>query len=128
MTKSNLERAFLTRWRQLARGAPDPVRQYHFARVEIGDAPRPPARPAMRARLKAAGLGDYVFDFCFPDAKLAVEIDGGQWAPHGGRHNTDGDRAKLNQAAALGWRVMRFSGSMLKDDPAGVIEMVREAL
>jgi len=128
MPQSKLERAFLTWWRLLAPDAPAPMEEYRFARVEVGDTPHPPARPGLRKRLKSVGLGDYAFDFCFPDSKLAVECDGGQWAPHGGRHNTDGDRTKLNQAAALGWRVMRFSGQMLRDDPAGIVEMVREAL
>lgn len=107
MTTSNLERAFLTRWRQLAPDAPEPEREWMFA----------------------AGIGRrWRFDFAWPDAKVAVEIDGGQWAPHGGRHNTDRDRDKMNHAAVLGWRVMRFSASMLRDDPAGVVAMVMEAL
>jgi len=107
-SKSILEREFETRWRQLAPDAPDPVQEYRFA------------WKAMRRRWR--------FDFAWPASRLAVEIDGGQWAPHGGRHNTDGDREKLNAAAALGWRVMRFSGSMLREDPLGVIEQVKEAL
>lgn len=53
------------------------------------------------------------FDYAWPAMKLAVEIDGGQWIAHGGRHNTDGDREKLNAAAVLGWRVLRYSGAML---------------
>jgi len=57
-----------------------------------------------------------------------VEIDGGQWAPMGGRHNTDADREKLNAAAALGWRVMRFSSSMLSNDPTAVVETVLRGL
>ena len=58
---------------------------------------------------------------------LAIEIDGGQYAPRGGRHNTDADRDKLNMACCLGWRVLRFSGSMLKD-PERVCDTVRWAL
>lgn len=108
MTKSNLERTFLTRWRQLAPDAPEPEQEYLFA-------------------LKAMGRR-WRFDFAWPDSLVAVEIDGGQWTPHGGRHNTDADREKLNAAAALGWRVMRFSGSMLRSDPFAVIEQVKEAL
>ena len=53
------------------------------------------------------------FDYAFPSVKLAVEVDGGQWSPRGGRHNTDGDREKLNAAAVLGWRILRYSGTML---------------
>lgn len=68
------------------------------------------------------------FDFAFPAERVAVEVDGGQWLPRGGRHARDSDREKLNAAACLGWRVFRFSGSMLEQDPAGCIEQVREAL
>lgn len=68
------------------------------------------------------------FDLAFPAALLAIEIDGGQWLAGGGRHNRDSDREKLNQAAAQGWRVLRFSGAMIRRDPAGCIELTREAL
>ena len=68
------------------------------------------------------------FDWAWPAAKLAVEIDGGQWVKRGGRHTSDADREKLNAAAVAGWRVLRFSGGMLRRDPAGCIETVRMAL
>jgi very-short-patch-repair endonuclease len=55
------------------------------------------------------------FDYAYPEQHLAIEVDGGQYTPRGGRHNTDGDREKLNAAAALGWRILRYSGAMLKD-------------
>ena len=49
-------------------------------------------------------------------------------AAGGGRHNTDRDREKLNTAAALGWRVLRFSHTALETDPAGCIELAAAAL
>ena len=70
----------------------------------------------------------YRFDFAFPDYKVAVECDGGVWVAHGGRHGGDGDREKLNLAAAMGWRVLRFSLAMLRQDPAGCVAQVREAM
>lgn len=46
------------------------------------------------------------FDIAFPEQKVAIEIDGR------GRHQTvDGvrkDCEKLNEAARMGWRVLRF--------------------
>lgn len=129
--RSKLETAFLDNWRIFARTAPSPVSEYHFTRPAVGDSPRPPSRPNLRQRLAVMGLKDWAFDFAWPDTGgggLAVEIDGGQWAPGGGRHNTDGDRDKLNRAAAMGWRVMRFSSSMLRDNPGAVIEMVLDGL
>ena len=107
MPQSDLEAAFLQAWRAFAPDAPEPVQQHMFAR--------------------ATHNRRWMFDFAWPRIKLAVEIDGGQWAPHGGRHNTDGDREKLNVAALLGWRVMRFSASMLAS-PEAVVGMVREAI
>lgn len=71
---------------------------------------------------------DYRFDFAWPASRLAVEIDGGQWKPGGGRHGSDTDRHKLNLAAIAGWRVMRYSPAMLKADPAQCISEVVAAL
>ena len=105
MSKSALERQFDVAWRCYGTGQ-QPVTEYMFA----------------------AAIGRrFRFDYAFLPQLVAVEIDGGQWAQHGGRHNTDADREKLNLAAALGWRVLRFSGAMLKD-PEAVCKMARLAL
>jgi len=101
---SDLESAFLLAWRLYAPDAPEPIAEARFD-------------PDRRWR----------FDFAWFYCKVAVEIDGGQWQAHGGRHNTDADRDKLNHAAALGWRVLRFSASMLRD-PQACVRMVREAI
>lgn len=51
------------------------------------------------------------FDYAFPEKKVAVEVDGGVWT--GGRHiNPAGyinDMEKLNNAAAMGWLVLRIT-------------------
>ncbi len=70
----------------------------------------------------------YRFDFAFPPERVAIEIDGGQWLPHGGRHNRDSDRWKTAAAAAAGWKVLHFSGEMLESNPHRWIELVKEAL
>ncbi len=99
---SDLERAFEMRWQQLAPAdLPAPMRQYRFVQGR-----------------------KWAFDFAWPSASLAVEIDGGQWAPRGGRHAGDGDRHKLNAAAVAGWTVLRYSGTMLEQDPAGCVGQV----
>lgn len=66
------------------------------------------------------------FDFAWPAHKLAVEIDGGRWVPFGGRHAGDGDREKLNSAAALGWTVFRYSSNQLRSNPVNIFDEIRE--
>lgn len=66
----------------------------------------------------AADMGRrWRFDFAWPDVKVAVEVDGGQWKSHGGYHARDTHREKGNEAVARGWRVLHLSGEMLADDP-----------
>ena len=49
------------------------------------------------------------FDYAWPDAKIALEVEGGIWTQ--GRHSRgagmQGDMEKYNTAAALGWRIIR---------------------
>lgn len=64
------------------------------------------------------------FDLAWPDYKVAVEIDGGQFKKFGGRHARDTDREKINNAVILGWSVLRFSGEMIKKDPVLCIDQL----
>lgn len=94
-------------WRMLAPDYPVPVAEHNFD--------------------KALGR-KHRFDRAFLGERIAVEIDGGSFAPHGGRHATDADREKLNIAASLRWLVFRFSPQQLKKDPAKCIEMIKRAI
>ena len=51
------------------------------------------------------------FDYAIPSHRIAIEIDGGVWIE--GRHNRPkgyiADLEKFNNAAALGWRVLKFT-------------------
>ena len=55
------------------------------------------------------------FDFALIDYKLAIEVEGGVWTK--GRHTRPTgfikDMEKYNAAAALGWRVLRFTPDQL---------------
>jgi hypothetical protein len=55
------------------------------------------------------------FDFAWPQEKLAVEIEGGTWS--NGRHSRgsgyESDLLKYNRATALGWRVFRYTPTMV---------------
>ena len=59
---------------------------------------------------------------------IGVEIDGGIWTQ--GRHSRgagmESDMKKLNEAAIMGYKVLRFSTGMVKDGTA--IETIRRAL
>jgi len=66
-------------------------------------------------------------DFCLPKGIL-VEVDGAIWTQ--GRHTRglgfEADMDKLNEAALLGWRVLRFSTGMVKSGKA--IATIRRAM
>jgi very-short-patch-repair endonuclease len=70
------------------------------------------------------------FDVAFPDAKLAVEIDGGAWSK--GRHVRGKgfieDQRKTNAAAILGWRVLRFVWDDLENGSGYFVETILAAL
>ena len=53
-------------------------------------------------------------DFCYSSIKLAVEIEGGEWV--NGRHNRQlaQDAEKYNELVLSGYRLLRFTGSMIK--------------
>ena len=128
MTKSDLERAFLTYWKQLAPDYDEPEQQYKF-------------HPKRRWRLDFAWPRGWEYPPWIetengPRGKLvlrspvAVELHGGTWS--GGRHvRGEGfrkDREKMNAATSTDWRVFEFTTGMLEDDPVGCIEMVKDAL
>lgn len=104
---SDLEQTFLFYWRALVPSAPEPVSEHRF------DATR-----------------RWRFDFAWPDKKVAVEIEGGTHA--NGRHNRAAgyakDCEKYNAAAEAGWRVLRYTGGMVKDDPESVVFQVKRLI
>lgn len=70
------------------------------------------------------------FDYAIPEARVAIEIDGGAYIEGGGRHNrAQGfikDMEKMNLAAAQGWRVMHFTPQQQYSMLA--VQAVRDAL
>jgi very-short-patch-repair endonuclease len=89
---SELEETFAGQLRIL--GVPEPIREHRFAR------PR-----------------QWRFDFAWTDEMLAVEIEGGTWVrgAHSRGAHFESDATKYNTAAALGWRVLRFTTDMVED-------------
>ena len=83
----------------LALGLPQPEREHMFAK-------------SIKRRWR--------FDLAWPELKLAAEIDGGTWVQ--GRHTRGtgyrGDCEKLNAAVELGWQVLHFDTTMIRDGSA----------
>ena len=107
MNQSDLEAAFLFYLR--AAGLPEPVAQYRDK--------------------KTFGRG-FAWDFAYPEARLLIEVQGGQWA-NGKTAHTWGksfqrDCEKLNAAQLAGWRQLNFCRGMI--DAGDVAEIVKEAL
>jgi very-short-patch-repair endonuclease len=68
-------------------------------------------------------LGRYIVDFVCVERSLVVEVDGGQ---HG--LGTKYERDRQQWLEAQGWRVLRFWNNEVKENLAGVLETIAEAL
>jgi very-short-patch-repair endonuclease len=103
-------------WQLTAQGVKIPVREYRFAAEHVG------MGKGVRDRLRAADLKDWRFDFAWPDERLAVEVEGGQWS--GGRHTRGKgfteDILKYDRAMRLGWTVYRTEAGLIKSNEAVV--------
>ena len=82
--------------------------------------------PALVAEYRFHPVRRWRFDFCIPAPYLiAIEIDGKVW---GGRHTRGKgfieDCTKLNAAAVMGYRVLRYTSEHLKN-PLAVIADIR---
>lgn len=84
--------------------------------------------PAPREEFVFAPPRRWRFDFAWPDQRVALEIEGGVWT--GGRHVSGTgfvrDMEKYNEAAALGWRVLRCQPRDLMK--SGIYESLKRAL
>lgn len=118
------------------RGGPPAPRTPHGANVSAGEAlwdqawlvfaPKP--TPLPRAEVRPDTKRRWRIDRAWPALRVGVEVDGGQYAPRGGRHATDADRDKLNHLAAAGWLMFRFSPAQLRKDPGRCVALVVRAL
>lgn len=102
--------------------------------------PAPSLEDALARLIRVAGLPEptrearfiegrrFRADFMWPDHKLLLEVDGGQWV--GGRHvRPQGfarDCEKASLAAIAGWRVLHVTAEHIHDGKA--IEWITQAL
>lgn len=68
-------------------------------------------------------IGPFIADFCCIQAKLIIELDGGQ---HIGQAAYDADRTVYLQSR--GYRVLRFWNNDVENNPDAVLEMILHAL
>lgn len=67
--------------------------------------------------------GNYILDFACIDAKLVIEVDGGQ---HGELQTQDKTRTLWLEAQ--GWKVLRFWNNEVLQNTEGVLESIYNAL
>jgi very-short-patch-repair endonuclease len=65
-------------------------------------------------------------DFAFPEAMLAIEVDGYAW--HMDRPAFECDRERDNELRHIAWTVYRFTWAMIRFHGARVIELIRTHL
>jgi len=59
-------------------------------------------------------IGNYIVDFCSPEKKLIIELDG---APHGEYHQIQKDETRDKYLESLGFVVVRFENRIVFQDP-----------
>ncbi|HEX6311583.1 MAG TPA: DUF559 domain-containing protein, partial [Acidimicrobiia bacterium] len=93
--------------------------EVRFARALVaGGLPEPVLQHWVRI-----GHRRYRIDLAYPDAMVAIEIDG--WDTHRSRSAFDADRARANDLVVAGWRVLRFTSSTTDGE---AVTVVAEAL
>ena len=68
-------------------------------------------------------IGCYIADFACLDARLVIEIDGGQHSEQAGE-----DAHRTRALALRGYQVLRFWNNEVLDNLAGVVEAIDAAL
>lgn len=68
-------------------------------------------------------IGRYVVDFCSPEAKLIIELDGSQHLQQTGQ-----DALRTAYLHSQGYRVLRFWNSDVLKDIDAVVRLIQEAL
>jgi adenine-specific DNA-methyltransferase len=68
-------------------------------------------------------MGPYLVDFCCPDRRLIVELDGGQHAEH-----TSSDQARTRFLEAEAYRVVRFWNHEVLNRRDAILEEIARLL
>ena len=103
---------------------------YLQAESKDGNPPLTPIEEMLLAALRERGLTPTVqygvhgfrVDFAFPGHQLAVEADGRAW------HDATRDQYRDRRLRTRGWETLRYSGSQIYRDPAGVADQIASIL
>ena len=88
------------------------VENYRFVAETLGTG------KGLRERLDASKMNDYQIDFAYPDLRIGIEVNGGQFAKsgHSSPKGLERDAMKNNQAIRLGWRIFVLPTSLVTPD------------
>lgn len=64
-------------------------------------------------------MGPYILDFCCPDHRLVVEVDGGVH-----EQQADYDESRTQHLNTYGYRVLRFANEEVLTDLGAVLERI----
>ena len=70
-------------------------------------------------------IGDYIVDFICKEAKIIIEIDGGQ---HNEPKNIEYDKTRTEYLNTLGYKVIRFWNNEIYENIEGVVLRLREEI
>lgn len=70
-------------------------------------------------------IGDYIVDFICKEAKIIVEIDGGQ---HNEHENIEYDKTRTEYLNNLGYKVIRFWNNEIYENIDGVMSKLKEEI
>lgn len=84
--------------------------------------------PALQLQHEIWNAGRFVgrVDACYPDIKLAIEVDG--FEHHSTPQAFQRDRTRQNELVAIGWTVLRFTWHDVVKRPAHVAKMIEQAI
>ena len=70
-------------------------------------------------------VGDYIVDFICKEAKIIIEIDGGQ---HNEPENIEYDKTRTEYLNTLGYKVIRFWNNEIYENIEGVVLRLKEEI
>ena len=70
-------------------------------------------------------IGDYIVDFICKEAKIIIEIDGGQ---HNEPENIEYDKSRTEYLNNLGYKVVRFWNNEIYENIEGVVLRLKEEI